>query len=194
MNKVHKDGLELTDGTQIEADVIIWATGFDVVNFLAPMAISGIDNHQLHDDWDGDDARAYLGTLVPNYPNFFCLYGPNTQFGHGGSLISIIERQVSYVMSLLGKMFANDLRCVDVREDVYERYNAEVDAKHEGMIWTHQGMSTYYRNSKGRVVVCNPFRIVEFWEMTASADLNDYRAVAKTSDKKYQSSQSGVKV
>lgn len=194
VNKVHKDGLELTDGTQIEADVIIWATGFDVVNFLAPMAISGIDNHQLHDDWDGDDARAYLGTLVPNYPNFFCLYGPNTQFGHGGSLISIIERQVSYVMSLLGKMFANDLRCVDVREDVYERYNAEVDAKHEGMIWTHQGMSTYYRNSKGRVVVCNPFRIVEFWEMTASADLNDYRAVAKTSDKKYQSSQSGVKV
>ncbi len=193
VSKVHNDGLELTDGTQIEADVIIWATGFDVVNFLAPMEITGVDQRQLHDDWDGDDARAYLGTLVPNYPNFFCLYGPNTQFGHGGSLISIIERQVSYVMSLLKTMFANNVRCVDVRTDVYEDYNAQVDAKHEGMIWTHQGMSTYYRNSKGRVVVCNPFRIVEFWEMTAAADLTDYRAVAPSAVSEFKRSQFGVK-
>ncbi len=175
VTEVLPDGVVTDDGARHEADVIIWATGFDVVNFLAPMRVWGVGGRELHEDWDGDDARAYLGTVVSGYPNFFCLYGPNTQFGHGGSLISIVERQMHYVMSLLGKMFERGVRSVDVRPEVYEAYTREVDRKHAGMIWSHPGMSTYYRNSKGRVVVCNPFRIIEFWDMTEEANLADYR-------------------
>jgi 4-hydroxyacetophenone monooxygenase len=174
VTEVLPEGVVTDDGRIHKADVVIWATGFDVVNFLAPMTIRGRGGRELHDEWDGDDARAYLGTVVPGYPNFFCLYGPNTQFGHGGSLISIVERQMHYVMSLLQKMFSNGLHTVDVRREVHDWYTREVDKKHEGMIWTHPGMSTYYRNSKGRVVVCNPFRIIEFWQMTDEATLGDY--------------------
>ncbi len=175
VTEVLPDRVRVSDGSEHVADVIIWATGFDVVNFLAPMELHGVGGRSLHDDWDGDDARAYLGTVVPGFPNFFCLYGPNTQFGHGGSLISIVERQMHYVMSLLEAMFARGLHTVDVRPEVYENYAREIDRRHEKMIWTHQGMSTYYRNSKGRVVVCNPFRIVEFWGLTDEANLEDYR-------------------
>ena len=163
-----------SDGVERKADVIIWATGFDVVNLLAPMKITGIGGRDIHTDWDGDDARAYLGTTVPGYPNLFCLYGPNTQFGHGGSLITVLERQMHYVMSLLEQMFASGIATVDVRQDVHDAYNAEVDSIHGRMIWTYPGVENYCQNSKGRIVVNNPFRIIDVWGMTETANLADY--------------------
>ena len=169
------DGVITNDGAVHKADVLIWATGFDVVNLLAPMKIVGTGSRELHDDWDGDDARAYLGTVVPGYPNFFCLYGPNTQFGHGGSLITVLERQMHYVMSLIGRMLAKGVTRVEVREDVHDAYNTKVDQTHAGMVWTYPGVETYYKNSKGRVVVNNPFRMLDFWRMTETADLGEYR-------------------
>ena len=168
-------GVVTNDGVEHPADVIIWATGFDVVNLLAPMRVRGIGGIELHTEWDGDDARAYLGTVVPGFPNFFCLYGPNTQFGHGGSLISVLERQMHYVMSLLGQMFARGVATADVRRDVYEDYNREVDDTHAHLVWSAPGVDGYYRNSKGRIVVNNPFRILEVWQRTETANLSDYR-------------------
>ncbi len=174
VTRVLPDRVVASDGTEHEADVLIWATGFDVVNFLAPMRVFGREGRELHRDWDGDDARAYLGTVVPGYPNFFCLYGPNTQFGHGGSLITIVERQMHYVMSALRQMFARDIAAIDVRRDIHDAYSAKVDSTHEKMVWTHPGMDTYYRNSKGRVVVNNPFRIVDYWQMSEQANLSEF--------------------
>ena len=174
VTEVLPDRVRTSAGTEHEADVIIWATGFDVVNFLVPMRVFGRDGHELHEDWHGDDARAYLGTVVPSFPNFFCLYGPNTQFGHGGSLITVMERQMHYVMSVLGQMFERHIAAVDVRQHVHDAYNHKVDQLHEGMVWTHRGMDTYYRNSRGRVVVNNPFRMVDFWKMVDVANLDDY--------------------
>ena len=171
---VRPDGVVTSDGKEHRADVLIWATGFDVVNFLAPMKIVGLGGRELHQDWDGDDARAYLGTVIPGYPNFFCLYGPNTQFGHGGSLITVLERQMHYVMSLLRQMFARGVARIDVHREVHDAYNAAVDAAHARMVWAYPGIESYTKNSKGRIVVNNPFRILEVWRMTETADLDEF--------------------
>lgn len=168
------EGVVTHDGELHEADVLIWATGFDVVNLLAPIKVVGRGGRELHADWNGDDARAYLGSVVPGYPNFFCLYGPNTQFGHGGSLITVLERQMHYVMSVIGQMLSRGVSQIEVRQDVYDAYNAKVDATHAGMVWMYPGVETYYKNSKGRVVVNNPFRMLDYWQMTEEADLSDY--------------------
>jgi len=168
-------GVRTRDGAVHKADVLIWATGFDVVNLLAPMKVVGLGGRELHNDWEGDNARAYLGTVVPGYPNFFCLYGPNTQFGHGGSLITVLERQTHYVMSLIHQMLAEGATQVDVRKEVHDAYNVKVDQTHARMVWTYPGVETYYKNSKGRVVINNPFRIIDFWTMTETADLGEYR-------------------
>ena len=63
---------------------------------------------------------------------------------------------------------------VDCNQDIHDKYNVEVDAANERMIWSHPGFSTYYRNSRGRVVYTNPRRIVDFWHMTRSADMSDF--------------------
>ena len=179
VTKVLPDGVITSDGAEHKADVIIWATGFDVVNFLAPMKVFGLGGRNLHSDWNGDDARAYLGTVVPGYPNFFCLYGPNTQFGHGGSLITVLERQMHYVMSLLRQMFARGIDRVDVKRKVHDDYNEKVDRTHEQLVWAYPGVENYYKNSKGRVVVNNPFRILDVWRMTETADLDDFNRARK---------------
>ena len=174
VTEVRRNSVITSDGAEHQADVLIWATGFDVVNLLAPMKVTGVGGRDLHGDWNGDDARAYLGTVIPGYPNFFCLYGPNTQFGHGGSLITVLERQMHYVMSLLNQSFARGIDRIEVRQDVHDVYNAKVDATHAKMVWMFPGVETYYKNSKGRIVVNNPFRILDFWRMTEAADLADY--------------------
>jgi 4-hydroxyacetophenone monooxygenase len=43
------------------------------------------------------------------------------------------------------------------------------------MIWTHKGMSNWYRNAQGRVVATTPFRNDDYWHMTRKADFSDYR-------------------
>jgi 4-hydroxyacetophenone monooxygenase len=158
----------------VELDVLVCATGFDVVRFLAPMDILGRGGAVLREVWDDEDARAYLGTTVPGFPNLLMVYGPNTQAGHGGSLIGSAEAQLHYILDLLERMLAAGAGAIEVRRDVYEAYNERVDAAHERMVWTHPAMETYYRNSRGRVVVTTPFRVVDYWHMTREADLDDY--------------------
>lgn len=174
ISEIRNDRIVTTTGEEYVVDVIVCATGFDVVRFLAPIDIRGRSGRSLREAWDDDDARAYLGLAVPDYPNLFMIYGPNTQGGHGGSLIGTAEAQVHYLMDLLRQMFEQGIGAVECRQDVYDAYNRRVDEAHERMIWTHPGMGTYYRNSRGRVVVVTPFRVIDFWQMTRAADLGDY--------------------
>jgi 4-hydroxyacetophenone monooxygenase len=178
---IAESGAMTGDGTLHEVDVLVYATGFDVVRFLAPMDIRGKSGRSLRDAWNDDDARSYLGVAVPDFPNFFTLYGPNTQAGQGGSLIFVVESQMRYIADLLRQMFLQNLAAVECRVDVHEDYNSRVDEAHERMVWTHPGMDVYYRNGRGRVVVNSPWRVVDFWKMTRRASLSDFEVKARTS-------------
>jgi 4-hydroxyacetophenone monooxygenase len=172
--RVNANGVVTEDGTLHELDVLVCATGFQATRFLTPMDIRGRSGRSLRDTWADDDARAYLGVSVPDYPNLLMLYGPNAQGGHGGSVIGMAEMQVNYVVSLLRQMLERGIGAIEPRPDLYWEYNRRVDEAHAKMIWTHPGMDTYYRNSRGRVVVNTPWRVVDYWQMTREADLDEY--------------------
>jgi 4-hydroxyacetophenone monooxygenase len=162
------------DGTEYDADVLVIATGFDVLRFLTAFEVRGRSGRSLRDVWDDDDARAYLGSAIPDFPNFFCLYGPNLQPGHGGSLIFIVEMQMRYIMDVLKQMLNQGIGAVECRQDVHDAYNERIDQAHANMVWTHPGVETYYRNARGRVVVNAPYRNATFYGMTRAADLGDF--------------------
>jgi len=168
-----------TDGQRHEVDVVIYATGFHAERFLSSFEVIGPDGASLADTWNGDDARAYLGTVVRDLPNFVCLYGPNAMIGHGGSLITIAQFQLDYCADLLRQVVARGDAAFEIRREVHDTYNETVDAMHDNMVWTHPGMSTYYRNSKGRVVVVNPWRVLDYYRMTRQADLSEYVLTAR---------------
>jgi 4-hydroxyacetophenone monooxygenase len=162
------------DGTVHEADVLIIATGFDVLRFLTAFEVRGRSGHSLREVWNDDDARAYLGLAMPDFPNFFCLYGPNLQPGHGGSLIFVVEMQMRYIMDLMKKMLTQGIGVAECRQDVHDEYNERVDEAHANMVWAHPGMETYYRNARGRIVVNSPYRNATFYDMTREANLEEY--------------------
>jgi 4-hydroxyacetophenone monooxygenase len=170
-----RDGIVTADGERRPADVIVVATGFKVTEMAARLNISGRDGKNLREAWANDNPTAFLGLTVPDFPNFFCMLGPNAGPAHGGSVIFQSECQSRYISACLVDMIEHDVAAIDVRPDVLDDYVRKVDAEHEGMIWTHPGMSTYYRNSSGRVFSAMPWRFVDYWRMTHDPDLGQYR-------------------
>jgi 4-hydroxyacetophenone monooxygenase len=171
--EVRGSTLVAASGEEVQADVLILATGFQTTNVLGSYDVIGRDGRVLRDVWDGDNAAAYLGTLVPGFPNFFILLGPNVGAGHGGSMIRNIENQAHYALRIIDAMIARDASAVEVREDVYSAYVAKLDAAHEKLVWTHPGAENWYRNARGRIIAITPWRNDAFWRMTREANPDD---------------------
>jgi 4-hydroxyacetophenone monooxygenase len=162
-------------GEEHEVDAVIWATGFDVARFVGSLEVRGVGGRTLREVWEDDNPRAYLGVSVPGFPNFFMLGGPNS-FPGSGSFMYFMEVQMAYIRRLLTELFRSGSGPVAVDREVHDSYNAELDALHERMVWTHPGMSTWYRNRHGRVVFAMPFLNIDYWEATRRADLEHYVA------------------
>ncbi|MBL4667287.1 MAG: NAD(P)/FAD-dependent oxidoreductase [Sneathiella sp.] len=178
VEEITENGVRDSNGAFHEADVIIYATGFDAGNLLGSMNIPGRKGANIHKIW-GEDPRAFLGMTAPQFPNFFMFYGPNTNLGHGGSLIFHIECQSRYITKCIMKMVEAGYDELEIRSDIHDAYNEKVDAEHNSMIWTHPGVSNWYRNSKGRVVANSPWRLVDYWTMTSEVNLDNYKLVGK---------------
>ena len=95
IERIAGDGVVTAGGTHRPADVIIYGTGFQSLDFLAPMSVTGLGGRRLDEAWR-EGAQAYLGITVSGFPNFFMLYGPNTNLG-GNSIIYMLEGQIGYV-------------------------------------------------------------------------------------------------
>jgi len=182
VERVNGDKVVAQTGVEVEADVIALATGFKVLQFLWPMDIIGLSGMTLREQWGVDDARAYLGISVPDFPNFFIVNGPNTNAGHGGSAIHATEFQVRYIMQTIRRMLVAKTPALEVDRDVFLRYNAELDEALAHCIWSHKGMTTYYRNGAGRIVVSSPWKYVDYWQRLREFDPDDYHEVNAHSD------------
>ncbi|WP_233457161.1 flavin-containing monooxygenase [Qipengyuania flava] len=171
--KVQGNTLFTSSGETVEADVIILATGFQTTNVLGSYDIVGREGQLLRDHWGEDNASAYLGTLVPGFPNFFILLGPNVGSGHGGSMIRNIENQMHFAGQVVQCAEAQEASTVEVKETAYTDYSRRIDDAHDRLVWTHPGTENWYRNSQGRVVAITPWRNDAFWRMTRSPDEAD---------------------
>jgi 4-hydroxyacetophenone monooxygenase len=173
IRRITATGVETVDGTLHEVDVIILGTGFRSNLFLWPMEVRGRSGAPLAAQW-GDYPRAYKGIAVPDFPNLFCLYGPNTNIVHGGSIIYQVECQIHYVMQCLAAMLNQGIATMEVKRDVNDDYNEEVQAISAKLAWGHPGVQSWYKNSQGRVVNNSPFSLHHYWEVTHDLALSDY--------------------
>jgi 4-hydroxyacetophenone monooxygenase len=174
IERIEPEGILTTDGHLWQTDALVFATGFKVSKMLFPMKIFGRGERELHDVWGDDDAKAYLGLTVPGFPNFFILTGPNTGLAHGGNQIFMTECGVRYMMLGLRELYEGGHRTIECKRNVYETYNREIDAMHARMVWTHKGMTNWYRNRHGRVFAITPWRLVDYWRMTSRFDRGEY--------------------
>lgn len=174
IDRICPDGVLTEDGAFRLADIVVYSTGFNLTQMAARLNITGRNGLTLAEAWKNEDPRAYLGISVPRFPNFFCMQGPNAGPAHGGSAIFQAECQARYITACLVEMIERRIPAIDLRQHVQDEYLEKVDAEHEQLIWTHPGMSTYYRNRHGRVFSVMPWRFVDYWAMTHDPDLGHY--------------------
>ncbi|OBH83437.1 flavin-containing monooxygenase [Mycobacterium scrofulaceum] len=163
-------GVRTADGVEHRVDTIIYGTGFEAADYLASVDVHGSGGRRLADDWS-DGAEAYLGTLVAGYPNFFTLYGPNTNGVN--SIIYIHEAQTTFVRHILDVMTARNARTVQVTPDAQRRYNDEIQAAMVGKVWL--ACDNYFRHPSGKVVTQLPYSGRTFFERTRELVDADYR-------------------
>jgi cation diffusion facilitator CzcD-associated flavoprotein CzcO len=147
IERIVPDGVLTADGTNRPADVIIYGTGFRAVEFLAPMRVTGLNGWRLDDAWR-DGAQAYLGITVTGFPNFFLLYGPNTNLG-GNSILYMLEGQIGYALGAIRALDAGRLAWLDVRPDVQDRFTSWVNSASGSSVW-ETGCHSWYTTSTGR--------------------------------------------
>ena len=162
------------EGVRHAADVIVLATGFQATRMLANIEITGRGGRNLRELWGEDNPRAHLGITVPGFPNMFLMQGPNTILSHGGSMFFHTECQVRYAMQCIRELIEGGHAAMDCRRQVYEEFNRRVDEAHSRMVWTHKGVKNWYRNAGGRVTAVSPWRLVDYWKLTASLNPTDF--------------------
>ncbi|WP_067862538.1 flavin-containing monooxygenase [Nocardia shimofusensis] len=174
IHTVTANGVRTADGHHHEADIIVLATGFNAVDVLGSFRVQGREGRTLREVWGEGDGRAHLGITVPGFPNFFCLYGPNTNTGHGGTVIAGTEMQVQYVTAAIAALIDNGWAAMEVRQDVHDAYNRELDEALATTVWDFGGTTTYYRNNRGRIVTNSPWRYVDYWKRVHVPRLEDF--------------------
>ncbi|HEY4944307.1 MAG TPA: NAD(P)/FAD-dependent oxidoreductase [Rhizomicrobium sp.] len=166
-------GLKTKDGREFAVDVIVYGTGFTASQFLEPMKFKGKGGVDLHEQWDGD-ARAYLGVSVPNFPNLFIMYGPNTNIVVNGSIIFFSECEIRYIQGLLELLLRSNASAIEVRQDVHDAFNVKVDASNALMAWGVPQVTSWYKNKKGRVSQNWPYPLVDYWSATRKPNPADF--------------------
>ena len=166
-------GVKTADGQEHEVDVIIFGTGFQASKFLTPMKVVGRTGRDLNEQWEGD-ARAYLGITVPDFPNLFLMYGPNTNIVVNGSIVYFSECETNYILGSIKMLLAGKHRAMDVKRDVHDAYNERVDAENMQMAWGVAEVPSWYRNAKGRTAQNWPFSLLEYWQCTRQPNPADY--------------------
>jgi cation diffusion facilitator CzcD-associated flavoprotein CzcO len=165
-------GIRDATGAERAADVLVLATGFSTHGFVAPMEISGRDGRKLTEAWSGVP-RAYLGLTVPEFPNMFLLYGPNTN-GGSGSVIHTIECGVRHVIAALTELERNSARRIEVRATAADRFDHDLRAALANTVW-HTGCTSWYVDENGHDPNNWPWLWTTYRRRTANLDPAAYK-------------------
>ena len=169
IERIEPHGIVAKDGTLHEADVIVYATGFHATEYLYPMTITGRDGQTLEDLWKKDGARAYLGCMMPGFPNLWSVYGPNT---NGGLTVATFHEKVAhYALQCLEALVLGNADAMEVKADAFWRYNHLVDERNQTKVWSDPRAHNYYWTEHGRSAVMNPFYTAEMSGFLRQPDL-----------------------
>lgn len=161
--------IETTTGRQVAVDAVVLATGYETSHYLSGLDVIGTGGRNLHDEW-GDDPRAYLGVAVHGYPNFFMLYGPNTNQG-GNSIVYVLEAAAEMVVDAVRRL-ARDGGSLEVTARAQDSFNARIDEELERSVWTK--CDSYFRSPSGRIVTQWPYTELEYERATRRLEPGDW--------------------
>jgi 4-hydroxyacetophenone monooxygenase len=133
----------------------------------------------------GSRPYAYLGVTVPEFPNFFIIYGPGTHLAHGGSLIFQSELQMRYVDQLLQRLVDADLHSLEPKAEAANAWHQRTQDKIKQMVWSHPLVKhSYFKNADGEIHTVSPWRLNEYWAAVREPDWSQFSMRKRMTDKK----------
>lgn len=158
-----------SDGTQVEADILVFATGYDIGAQLRALPVTGRDARVLQDEWD-DIAEAHRGTAVAGFPNYWIVTGPNTGVGTT-SVIFMIETHVDYILRAMARAGSGT---IEVRPEAQAAYNAEIQSQLKDTVWATGGCDSWYKRPDGRIETLYPGNAAGFRRMLKRVRVEEY--------------------
>ncbi|HET9874804.1 MAG TPA: NAD(P)/FAD-dependent oxidoreductase [Mycobacterium sp.] len=168
-------GIRTSDGVEHHLDAIVFATGYDVHLTGPPYPVTGLGGRTLAADWTGG-GQAYKSIQTHGYPNLFFMTGPNSGPGHN-SLLVYIEGQLDYAVRAITTILNRDLRYLDVRDDVQNRYNARIQQRLTRTTWM-AGCRSWYLTRDGFNAAMYPGFATQYLRQMRDFRSADYHAVA----------------
>ena len=146
IERIEPEGIRTKDGRLHPLDVLVLSTGFHPFNFMRPMDLRGKNGVSIEARW-GRKVQAYRSLLIPEFPNFFLMLGPNTPIGNF-SVIAMSEVQAEYVLKLIKKWQAREFDEVTASENAFEQFNAYLKAGMKDTVWLG-GCQSWYLDADG---------------------------------------------
>jgi cation diffusion facilitator CzcD-associated flavoprotein CzcO len=169
-------GIRTSDGIEHHLDCIVFATGYDVHLTGPPYPVTGIGGRSLADEWR-NGAQAYKSASAHGYPNLYFMTGPNSGPGHN-SLLVFVEGQIDYAVRSITTVLKNDLRYLDVRQDVQLRYNEQIQKRLGKTTWM-TGCSSWYLTKDGFNASMYPGFATQYLRQMRDFRFEDYNAVER---------------
>ena len=166
-------GVETADGGDHPLDVVVYATGFETTGWHWSIDVVGREGVHLRDQW-ADAPAAYLGITTTQCPNFFMVYGPNTNLGHN-TITFMIERQVEYAVQALETMHAKGWSSIEVTRAAQERFNQDLQAALANTTWADPGCQSWYKRPDGRITQNWSSHTRDYAAATATVQWADYQ-------------------
>ncbi len=177
IDRIEPTGVRTKDGVLHEVDVIVYGTGFDTLNFLGAGDITGRGGVSLRELWK-EAPEAYLGISVAGFPNFFMLYGPNTNLGHN-SILLMLECQYAYVLQALTALRENRAHALDVKPHALASFNAQLQEELRGSSWAGSCIS-WYKTADNRITNNWSGSVEDYKARTARLELAHYELIGGT--------------
>jgi cation diffusion facilitator CzcD-associated flavoprotein CzcO len=169
-------GIRTSDGIEHHLDAIVFATGYDVHLTGPPYPVTGLGGRTMAQDWAGG-AQAYKSINAHGYPNLFLMTGPNSGPGHN-SLLVFVEGQIDYAVAGITRILGDDLRYLDVREDVQRRHNEVIQRRLTKTTWM-SGCSSWYLTPDGFNASMYPGFATQYLRQMRDFRFGDYDAVPR---------------
>jgi cation diffusion facilitator CzcD-associated flavoprotein CzcO len=162
-----------SDGHEHEVDVVVYGTGFRVMDIPLGHRLTGREGRTLSEQWAASGAQAHRGTTVAGFPNLFLLLGPNTALGHT-SVVLMIEAQIGYVVAALRRMQETGAGALEVRRSAQDDYNARLQAELTDTVWNAGGCRSWYRDEQGYNFTLWPGHTYTFLRLMRRFDAESY--------------------
>ncbi|WP_277243738.1 flavin-containing monooxygenase [Mycolicibacterium obuense] len=154
IDRITETGIVTTGGHHVDLDLIVWSTGYDATDGVISYPVVGARGVKLTDLWQ-EFPRAYLGTTMPGFPNFFVVTGPNTGIGHT-SAVFVIEAQMEYIRRAIAAVERTGATTIEVTDTAENDYTAMVHREMTRTVWHTGGCQSWYKSKSGHVIAMFP--------------------------------------